>query len=121
MDLYVGRVKAKNILMFGDGQGRFTDAPVGPATQDDATVTLSVSVGDFDRDGSIDIFVANGNSMNALYMNNGRGTFTASPGKRGRDDLLTSTHTELTLAADFDDNGLAVPPQAPWPFINKGH
>ena len=84
LDLYVTRDGwrgvAANSLYRNNGDGTFTDVavPAGVAGQSDS---FTATLGDFDNDGWIDIYVANGVSEaggapNALYRNNGDGTFT---------------------------------------------
>jgi hypothetical protein len=62
-------------LFRNDGQGRFDDV------SDAAGITraygngLGVSVGDYDGDGWLDLYVANDATPNQLWINTGRGTF----------------------------------------------
>ena len=62
----------------GDGRGRFTpmaDHPIPlPATAGPMTL------GDFDRDGRIDVAVAHPEGTISLLLNRGRGVFIAAPG-----------------------------------------
>ena len=46
----------------------------GPNT--DAQASRDVALGDFDRDGDLDLFVANLDQDNAFYLNDGEGNFT---------------------------------------------
>ncbi len=84
LDLFVTRDAwrgvAPNSLYRHNGDGTFTDVAVqaGVAGQADS---FTATLGDVDNDGHTDIYVANGVSQangaaNALYHNNGDGTFT---------------------------------------------
>ena len=83
-----------------------TFVPVtGDPTAEDENESMSASWVDIDQDGDFDLFVANGNvslQANALYLNDGSGTFTRteSPG--------LTTHTALSngsVWADYDNDG----------------
>jgi tetratricopeptide (TPR) repeat protein len=84
LDLFVTRDAwrggAANSLYRNNGDGTFTDVAqqAGVAGQADSFTAV---LGDVDNDGWVDIYVANGVSQangaaNALYRNNGDGTFT---------------------------------------------
>jgi enediyne biosynthesis protein E4 len=74
-----------------------------------------VAVGDFDRDGLPDVYLTNSgeNSKNALYHNNGNGTFTDVAEKMGVADINRvsdnlADHTGVSMGAvwgDFDNDG----------------
>ena len=104
-------------LMRNNGDGTFTD--ITAATFGEAAnfrTGTSPACADIDRDGWIDIFVANRSDMdavhpgaptrgneNVLYLNDGDGTFTeigADAGVRGEQVV-----TWATLFFDFDDDG----------------
>ncbi len=66
--------------------------------------SLGVAAGDFDNDGSTDLFIANAGA-NALYRNNGNGSFqdvTASSGLTKPDGVLSVQGGWF----DFDNDGL---------------
>ena len=104
-------------LMRNNGDGTFTDVTAA-AFGDDANFRTGTSpaCADVNRDGWIDIFVANRSDMdavhpgaptrgneNVLYLNNGDGTFhdiSADAGVRGEQVV-----TWATLFYDFDDDG----------------
>jgi len=70
-------------------------------TQEDKTA--SISLGDIDNDGDLDIVAANGRhwpQRNQLYFNNGRGIFTVSKPL----DLINET-SYATELADLDGDG----------------
>jgi hypothetical protein len=67
-------VPPTNALYRNDGDFKFTDV-TDQAGVGDMGFGLGVAVGDYDKDGDLDIFV-NNYGPNILYRNNGDGTFT---------------------------------------------
>ncbi len=62
-----------NFLYLGDGRGGFVEAVTGPLVTD-RHISAGVALADFDRDGDLDIFVANwaeSDQDNVLYRNDG--------------------------------------------------
>jgi tetratricopeptide (TPR) repeat protein len=82
-DLYIGRdgwnAAASNSLYHNNGDGTFTDV-TGVAGVGHPGSSFVHSWLDYDRDGFLDLYVANGilggGDTNVLYHNNGDGTFT---------------------------------------------
>jgi len=64
-----------NILYRNNGDGTFTDVSVASGT-DAAINAMSTAIGDYNRDGWLDIYVTNTPEGNAFLRNNGDGTFT---------------------------------------------
>jgi hypothetical protein len=60
------------------GHGRFTDVTIASGLARQFGPALGVSTADFNRDGWIDIFVANDEQENQLWINQRDGTFTNS-------------------------------------------
>ncbi len=84
---------APDHFFLSDGRGRFTDATESAGLTDRALAYgLGVRAADFDRDGDLDIFVANDSNANYLYRNEGNATFT---------------ETGLWSGAAFDAHGAA--------------
>eukprot|EP00036_Acanthoecidae_sp_10tr_P009768 CAMPEP_0182918832 /NCGR_PEP_ID=MMETSP0105_2-20130417/2324_1 /TAXON_ID=81532 ORGANISM="Acanthoeca-like sp., Strain 10tr" /NCGR_SAMPLE_ID=MMETSP0105_2 /ASSEMBLY_ACC=CAM_ASM_000205 /LENGTH=503 /DNA_ID=CAMNT_0025055951 /DNA_START=203 /DNA_END=1714 /DNA_ORIENTATION=+ len=75
VDIYIADASAANTLWINDGTGKFTDGTAA-AGVGDTGMGQSVSLGDVDGDGDLDIFVCNFQSSNVLFRNNGKGTFT---------------------------------------------
>ena len=84
-------------VLLGDGQGGFTSSGNFPAL----TNPTSLTAGDFDGDGSVDVMTANpGNSSGAILFGAGNGTF-GPPAK------LTPGGTPQAVASgDFNNDGL---------------
>ncbi|WP_163854442.1 CRTAC1 family protein [Paenibacillus elgii] len=66
-----------------------------------------VAVGDYDGDGLMDLYFisSKANSMNALYHNNGDGTFTDVAPKLGLADVNREAVSETALWIDYDNSG----------------
>ena len=84
-------------VLLGDGQGGFTSSGNFPAL----TNPTSLTVGDFDGDGNVDVMTANpGNSSGAILFGAGNGTF-------GPPATLTPGGTPQAVASgDFNNDGL---------------
>jgi hypothetical protein len=80
LDLFVANQNQKNFLYHNNGDGTFTKITSG-AIVNDIGYSWGAAWADYDNDGSIDLFVANGPPSGSgqndfLYRNNGDGTFT---------------------------------------------
>jgi len=75
-DLFVTHIYGqRNSLYHNDGDGNFTKVTAAPFGTD-ASASVGGSFGDYDNDGDLDLFVANGSMQpNYLYRNDG-GAFT---------------------------------------------
>ncbi|MCC6413285.1 MAG: CRTAC1 family protein [Saprospiraceae bacterium] len=81
-DLFVGNAgyfqEKNNRLFINNGNGGFTAASTGPINTDGGC-TYGSAFADYDNDGDLDLFVANGfctgTIVNFLYRNNGAGIF----------------------------------------------
>jgi hypothetical protein len=81
LDVYIcntgneGDEQSKNFLFKNNGNGTFTRVTSGEIVNDYGW-SLGASWADYDRDGFVDLYVANFNGINYLYKNNGDETFT---------------------------------------------
>jgi enediyne biosynthesis protein E4 len=72
-----GLTGAGDALYRNNGDGTFTDVSARAGVGDtEGYYGLGAAWGDYDNDGDPDLFVANDNTPNYLYRNNGDGTFT---------------------------------------------
>jgi enediyne biosynthesis protein E4 len=72
----IGLKGEADILYHNDGRAGFSDVTAKAGVQDkDLRHGFTVVFGDFNRDGKVDIFVANDSDPNYLYLNRGDGTF----------------------------------------------
>ncbi|HUU12610.1 MAG TPA: CRTAC1 family protein, partial [Terriglobia bacterium] len=65
----------RDILFRNRGDGTFEDVTEKAGIDRNAYYGLGVVMGDYDRDGRLDIYVANDSTPSALYRNKGDGTF----------------------------------------------
>lgn len=94
---------APSVLQINNGDGTFSVANnVGPLVTDDGAA-VSSTWGDFNNDGHIDVFVSNNTgAVNALYKNNGDGTFST----QAAGDLSDySGYCHNAAWADYDNDG----------------
>ena len=109
-DLYIANDDTPNDLFLNRGDGTFVEAGLlaGCAYSFDgvAQAGMGVDAGDYDGDGLLDIFVTNlSYETNALYRNNGDGTFTDSIYEAG---LGQASALDVGFGAgfvDYDNDG----------------
>ncbi|GAB1441768.1 hypothetical protein MASR2M39_06030 [Ignavibacteriales bacterium] len=80
-DLFVSTwYNKKNFLYKNNGDGSFTQLS-SSTVMADFTYSETGTWGDYNKDGSLDLYVTNsaGNTRNLLYTNNGDGSFTKQP------------------------------------------
>jgi enediyne biosynthesis protein E4 len=65
-----------NVLFKNNGNGTFTDVSTKAGLGESIGKGLGVAFADYDRDGFVDVYVANDSVQSFLYHNNGNGTFT---------------------------------------------
>ncbi len=108
LDLYVVNLGAPpgigepNVLLRNDGS-TFTDVTVGAGVGDDGPGVAAVW-GDIDNDGDLDLFVSNRPGSNALYRNEGNGTFIDVAAEAGVTD--PAGYGEGAAWIDFDHDSL---------------
>ncbi len=102
-DVYLVCRDGPNKLFRQTGPLRFEDvtAAAGGLDGGDAWGTAAAFV-DVDNDGDLDLYVANLESRNLLYLNRGDGTFREAGGPRG---LGVVRATEGAAFADYDNDG----------------
>ena len=66
----------RDILFHNNGDGTFADVTEKAGIDRGQYFGLGVVMADYDRDGRLDIYVANDSTPSSLYHNNGDGTFT---------------------------------------------
>lgn len=101
LDLYVSHYEAPDVLFRNNGDGTFADVTLS-ARIGNIGKPYSVNVVDYDNDGWLDIYVANFRSQNALFRNNGDGTFSNYIFPSGALDNLTNAMGALFFDPDLD-------------------
>ena len=105
-DLFVANFSNQNNQLFqNNGDGTFT--PISSnALPADGGCSFGSAFGDYDNDGDLDLFVANGfcgnNLQNFLYRNNGDGTFSRD------NSSINNLNTQCSFGAawgDYDNDG----------------
>ncbi|MFQ6106560.1 MAG: CRTAC1 family protein [Thermoplasmata archaeon] len=115
LDIYAGAgLNNWDILWRNNGNGSFTNVTVAAGNVYDTYPTSAAGWGDYDSDGFLDLYVANGEDWNGgnpiyypdiLYHNNGDGTFTDVTIQAGIDDYTDPSYGRGVAWADFDDDG----------------
>lgn len=107
-DLFVGNHERRNDLYHNNGNGSFTRITDGIVVNDTPQHSYSCGWADYDNDGWLDLFVANGDptpntlEKNFLYHNNGDGTFAKVIGGSVPNDLDASFSSAW---GDYDNDG----------------
>lgn len=101
LDLYLGNRDESNRLFRNNGSAGFQDVTAQAGVGDPHTAS-AVLWADVDNDGFVDLYVANMSKQNALFMNNGDGTFS--------NNILASgaVDTKIAMGAiffDYDNDG----------------
>ena len=87
-------------ILLGNGSGGFTAAPGSPFLV--GSLPRSLSVGDFNKDGRVDLAVANQGSNNvSVLLGDGRGGFTGAPGS----PFAAGNSPVSVVVADFAHHG----------------
>jgi len=94
----------ENRFYINNGGADFTDITVVAGLSGDISWdSISACVGDYNNDGFLDLYVGNiGSTRNALYRNNGNGTFTDVTLETGTEDLGDG---RTCAWVDFDADG----------------
>lgn len=96
-----------DVLYHNQGDGTFAEVTRQAGIFNPAGRAMGVTVGDYDKDGWPDIYVANDTMESYLYRNNGDGTFT---NVAGEETVAFGQHGEATSAmgpvfTDYDNDG----------------
>ncbi|MCE5271647.1 FG-GAP-like repeat-containing protein [bacterium] len=102
-DLYLVRENGANRLFHNNRDSSFTDVAVTAGVAHTGN-GASAAWGDYDNDGDLDLFLANKDSVQVLYSNNGNGTFTrmSSCGVGVRGSARSATWMDFDLDGRLD-------------------
>ena len=105
----------RDILFHNNGDGTFADVTERAGIDPGQYSGLGVVMGDYDRDGRLDIYVANDSTPSSLYHNNGDGTFS-DVGVQAGVAYSSEGQEQAGMGVDFgdyDNDG--------WPDLVKGN
>lgn len=95
-----------NCLLHNNGDGTFADITKKAGLQGEQLgFSFGVAAGDYDNDGKTDLFIANA-GKNALYHNNGDGTFSDVSERSGLDKKPAGLLSVQGAWFDYDNDGL---------------
>ena len=96
-----------NVLLRNNGDGTFTDASASTGIATHPGKALGIAIHDFDRDGWIDLFVANDSMQQYLFRNTGQRAFVEVALEAGvaYDDDGRSFAGMGVDAGDYDNDG----------------
>ena len=106
-DLFIVNYEQPNQLLLNDGTGNFIAVAVGDAVEGSFS-SQGVTAGDFDGDGSVDLFIVNGpdgpgvNQPNQLLLNDGAAVFVAATSGSA---VEASDDSRAVAMADFNRDG----------------
>ncbi|TMU55547.1 CRTAC1 family protein [Flagellimonas algicola] len=106
LDLFLANFDKMNFLYNNDGSGNLSPVMEGPVSQQMGGASKGHTWGDYDNDGDLDLYVANGTyrpeMFNFFYLNKGDGSFEQDFSGH----LLKHADTSAGAAhADFDRDG----------------
>ncbi len=98
---------APDTLFRNNGNGTFTDISKSAGLRAAFGTGLGVAVGDFDSDGRVDIYVANDQTANQLWLNAGNGTFKDAALLSGcaLSGMGKAEASMGVMAVDFENDG----------------
>jgi hypothetical protein len=95
-----------NCLLRNKGDGTFEDVTAKAGLSGtELDFCFGVATGDYDNDGYVDLFICNAGT-NALYHNNGDGTFTNVTAGSGLELKLVDLLSVCAAWVDYDNDGL---------------
>ena len=92
----------RDVLYHNNGDGTFTDVTDRAGIDPGSYFGLGVVMGDYNRDGRLDIYVANDSTPSALYQNNGDGTF-ADVGPQSGTAYSADGQEQAGMGVEFGD------------------
>ncbi len=107
LDKVVGNSVRPDRVFLNDGAGVFTDINQEPESPRDSNPTLknartrSITLGDVDGDGDLDVITGNYGAANRVYLNDGTGSFTTTASGQAQGN----TRTEFIALSDVDGDG----------------
>lgn len=103
LDVFIANAQSQNNALFANlGNGSFARITAGAPVTDGGN-SQSASWGDYDHDGDLDLYVVNFNQANALYQNQGGGTFEKiTSGAIVTDRELSSSCSWVDIENDGD-------------------
>jgi len=110
-----GLAGSRDVLYHNNADGTFADVTEKAGIDSGEYFGLGVVMGDYDRDGRLDIYVANDSTPSSLYHNNGDGTFT-DVGPQAGVAYSGEGQEQAGMGIDFgdyDNDG--------WPDLVKGN
>lgn len=102
LDLYIGNFASANVLYANDGHGVFTDITSSSPGIGDTGEGAGVAFADVDNDGDLDLYLANRDSENRLFLNDGTGVFADGSSAAGVNDPGYSLDV---IFGDIDNDG----------------
>ncbi len=104
LDIYVTNSGQASVLYRNNGDGTFANVTEVATVGNNEGPGLGTTLGDYENDGDLDIYVANfDNGTNVLYRNNGDGSFTDFTASTGVGHLAASS-AGCTFG-DYDHDG----------------
>ena len=110
-----GLAGSRDVFYHNNGDGTFADITEKAGIDAGEYFGLGVVMGDYERDGRLDIYVANDSTPSSLYHNNGDGTFT-DVGPQAGVAYSGEGQEQAGMGIDFgdiDNDG--------WPDLVKGN
>ena len=104
LDLFLGHPVGTPNRLFENLGGTFALANDSLVLEDQGD-TRSMAWGDVDHDGYLDLLVGNDGAPNALFHNQGDGTFVDIAGEAGLDIAGANSQTTSASFADYDNDG----------------
>ena len=102
LDIWIDNGAGHDYLFHNNGNGTFTEVTTGPVVSLVKPGQGGGSWGDYDNDGDLDLFVPN-IGQNALFDNNGNGTFTQNTTEIVANDTIVESYGASW--SDYDNDG----------------